>query len=205
MRKLLLTIAILQGCGTAPTREGAATVYAANLKGDMGSQRAIQLCEVDGKVVGSALRGYPDEIQVAPGEHTIKFRYYDSDAEGASSKIRELPLKVRAGGRYIVTFEPREVLPTAIWIEDRSTREIVGGSGPARTIVAVPPGVETDILRADWKAISPETAVKLYTKAGLILSGRVIGDDGEYLWLRLSEGGKKATLRSEIDKIAAVK
>lgn len=215
MRKRLLLAAVLpllQGCGTTKAVEGAlvppaqsATVYAARMKSDLSfSERAIRLCEIDGKVVGTDFRGYPESVEVAPGDHTIKFRYYDSDASRPGA-IRELSLKTRAGGRYIITFEPSEVKQTTIWIEDRITGEVVGGTGPSREKGAVAPRVETEILRPDWLAISPDTDVKLYEKSGRTFSGRVISGDGEYLWLRLSEGGKKALLRSEIDKIAAIK
>lgn len=212
MKKLLLAAALLQGCGSAPVQLASsvpssqtATVYAARIKSDLGfKERAIQISQIDDKIVGNYFRGYPVKIDLAPGDHKIKFRYYDSDAGGAGL-AREVNLTAKAGARYIITFDPSEVRQTAIWIEDRATGEVLAGAKPSRDKAAVEPPAEAEIPRTDWKKISSEMPVKLYAKSGRILTGRVVSDDGEYLWLQLSEGGRKALLRSEIDKIAAVK
>lgn len=212
MKRLILIAALLQGCGTTAGREASslppaqtATVYAARIKSDLGfKERSIQIFQIDRRIVGNYFRGYPAKVDLAPGDHKIKFRYYDSDAGGAGT-VREMPLKARAGARYIITFDPSEVRHTAIWIEDRATGEIVGGAKPSRDKAEVAPPAETEIPRTNWMRMAPDTAVKLYAKSGLILTGHVLSSDGDYLWLQLSEGGKKALLRSEIDKIVAVK
>lgn len=213
MRKPLLLAALLQGCASTAGQEASglppaqtATVYAARIKSDLGfKERAIQISQIDGKIVGNYFRGYPLKVDLAPGDHKIKFRYYDSDAGGAGL-AREMSLKAKAGARYIITFDPSEVRQTAIWIEDRATGEILGGAKPSRDKAAVAP-VETgtEIARKDWRMILPNTAVKLYAKSGLILTGHMLSSDDDYLWLQLSEGGKKALLRSEVDKIVEVK
>lgn len=209
-----LALALPQGCGSTRGYEGPplpkerlATLQAARLETDMGfKQRAIRLCEVDGRTVGTNFRGYPEKIEIAPGDHKIRFRYYDSDVDGLeASPVRELSMKAAAGARYLITFDPKEVSQrTAIWIEDRRSGEIVGGEAP-RAKAAARPRAGIEIARPDWKAISPESSVRIHALSGLVVSGRVISDDGEYLWLQLSQGGKKAFLRSEIDKIVAVK
>ncbi len=212
MKRLTVLAALLQGCAATAGPQASslppaqtATVYAARIKSDLGfKERSIQISEIDGRIVGNYFRGYPAKIDLAPGDHKIKFRYYDSDAGGAGT-VREMPLKAKAGARYIITFDPSEVRQTAIWLEDRATGEIVGGARPSRDKAAVEPISEAEIPRTAWMKIAPDTAVQLYAKSGLILTGRVISSDGEYLWLQLSEGGKKALLRSEIDKIVAVK
>lgn len=212
MKRLILIAALLQGCGTTPTPEASslppaqsATVYAARIKSDLGfKERAIQISSIDGRIVGNYFRGYPAKADLAPGDHRIKFRYYDSDAGGAGL-AREMTLKAKAGARYIITFDPSEVRQTAIWIEDRATGEILGGAKPSRDKAEAAPTAETEIPRTNWMKLAPDTAVKLYARSGLILTGHVLAGDGEYLWLQLSEGGKKALLRSEIDKIIAVK
>lgn len=213
MKKLLLLVALLQGCAAAASPEAStlppaqtATVYAARIKSDLGfKERAIQISQIDGKIVGNYFRGYPAKIDLAPGDHKIKFRYYDSDA-GGSGTVREMTLKAKAGSRYIITFDPSEVRQTAIWIEDRATGEILGGAKPSRDKAAEAP-VETgvEIARKDWRTILPNTAVRLHAKSGLILTGHMLSSDDDYLWLKLSEGGRKALLRSEVDKIVAVK
>lgn len=212
MKRVLLLAALLQGCGTTAGPDSAAlppaqtaTVYAARIKSDMGfKERAIQLSQVDGRIVGNYFRGYPAKVDLAPGDHKLKFRYYDSDAGGAGT-VREMILKAKAGARYIITFDPSEIRDAAIWIEDRATGEVVGGAKPSRDKAAAATPAEAEIPRSDWKTISPEKPVKLYAKSGRILTGHVVSDDGEYLWLQLAEGGRKALLRSEIDKIATVK
>lgn len=212
MKRLLLLAALLQGCRTTPVTEAStlppaqsATIYAARIKSDVGfKERAIQMSEIDGRIVGNYFRGYPAKVDLAPGDHKIKFRYFDSDAGGAGL-AREMTLKAKAGARYIITFDPSEVRQSAIWIEDRATGEIVGGAKPNRDKAEVAPSPETEIPRPNWRTIAPDTAVKLYARSGLVLTGHMLSADGEYLWLQLSEGGKKALLRSEIDKIVAVK
>lgn len=212
MKRLVLAAGLLQGCAAAPAPEASslppaqtATVYAARIKSDLGfKERAIQISQIDEKIVGNYFRGYPLKVDLAPGDHKIKFRYYDSDAGGAGL-AREMTLKAKAGARYIITFDPSEVRQTAIWIEDRATGEIVGGAKPNRDKAAVAPPAETEIPRAAWRKILPDTPVKLYARSGLVLTGNLLSGDDDYLWLQLSEGGKKALLRSEVDKIVAVK
>lgn len=206
MRTLPLVALLLSGCIAGRRAEGErpAILQFTRFKTDLFfKERAIHLRQVDGRTVGGRRPSYTEEIELAPGDHTIKFYYYDSDGDGPGVP-GELSLTARAGGRYLVAFEPSEIrLKTAVWIEDRGTGEVIGGRAPAAKPAA--PSAEVEIVRAEWRTIPPQKALKLYAKSGRTFSGSMIGSDGEYLWFQQPDGGKKALLLSEIDKIAALK
>ena len=64
---------------------------------------------------------------------------------------------------------------------------------------------ETEVPRARWNAIPASARLKVYSKKGESFAGTLDRRVGEYLWLSLSSGGRKALLPSEIDRIVEVR
>lgn len=65
--------------------------------------------------------------------------------------------------------------------------------------------LETEIPRAQWKSISPVLKLKVYSKSEGAFIGSMDHHDGEYIWLNLTSGARKALLPAEIEKIVELK
>lgn len=208
MRTSLLAVLLLGGCAALTGKSEAerpATLQFARYKTEgIVKERAIHLRQVDGKPVGGRRPTYTEEIELAPGDHTIKFYLYDSDGSGPGVP-GQLTLTASEGGRYLVNFEQSEIrVKSPVWIEDRITGQVVGGRAPGADKPASP-SAEAAIPRADWKTIPGDKVLKIYMRSGGTHSGNLIGVDGDYLWFQLTEGRRKALLLAEIDKISGPK
>lgn len=170
-------------------------------------ERAIKISYFDSNVHG----GGSGEVAAGILGGAIGGAIYGAMREPkVEHEIRTIRFDARPGVNYVIDFDtatenPREV---PIWIAVEETGGVVArseiSSGTASGAPSAPVE-ETEIARAAWKTISTETPLKVYAKSGATYSGRLNSFNGEYLWLSLSNGGTKALLASEIDKLASLK
>jgi hypothetical protein len=80
-----------------------------------------------------------------------------------------------------------------------------GVSAPAAAPGKPAPAVEEEVLRADWRKITASSNLRVYLSGGDVLLGAMRDFDGEYLWLTLGGGRRKAVRASEIARVAVVR
>jgi hypothetical protein len=120
-------------------------------------------------------------------------------------EYRTLSFEALPGASYIVEFDTAAENPamTAIWITDKASGQTVSMSRVG--ISSHAPGNELreweSVPREQWRAIASEAEIRAHTRAGGVHHGRMSGYDGEYLWIMLSTGGKKALSPTEVLKL----
>ncbi len=123
------------------------------------AHQTVQIFQVDDVPVGGVLKGWPKQVEVPAGEHTITFRFFNSN-EGSKitgggapgmllgggviggaktvrtvQKMKEkmtLTVTVAAGRQYVLKFAPL-FTPDRFWIEDKSDASVAGEYKPEGT------------------------------------------------------------------------
>lgn len=111
--------------------------------------RWIAFTQVDEKTVGNAFMGYPENVNLIPGKHTIKVIMLEKYPAGMTSLPGTNSAMAEAGAirwpsasfvldtspskRYVVKFigSSAEKIPFIAWIEDENSGIVVAGSKPS--------------------------------------------------------------------------
>lgn len=81
----------------------------------------------------------------------------------------------------------------------------VSAAAPSGPLGKLAPAAEEDVVRADWRKISASSNLRVYLSDGNVLLGAMRDFDGEYLWLTLGSGHRKAVRASEIARVALLR